>query len=94
MRALESRSISIQIAEVPPNYSHRIEASYYSNIEGLLENISRFIATEAANSAKSRKGRTVSMGDIEVSASKSGLPAMLYEELWEAMRKEEEELTQ
>jgi histone H3/H4 len=89
-------------AEMPVAPCHRILIKFsglmvsWGAVEGLrsiLENISRSIATEAANSAKLRKGRTVSMGDVEVAVSKLGLPAMLYEELREAMRKDEEELT-
>jgi len=71
-------------AELPLAACHRILMKFsglrisWDAVERLhfvLENISKSIATEAGNNAKSRKSQTVSRGDIDAAASRLRLPA-------------------
>lgn len=69
-------------ADMPLTPCHRILMKYsglrvswdaVERLRSILENICQSIATEAGESAKSRRRRTVSMGDIDFAASKFGV---------------------
>jgi histone H3/H4 len=66
-------------AEIPVSPCHRILMKYsglrvswnaVERLHSILEKVSKSIAIEAGKSAESRKGRTVSIGDIDLAASK------------------------
>ena len=51
----------------------RVSWDAVERLRSILENVGKSIATEAGKSAKSRKRRTVSIGDIDAAASKLGV---------------------
>jgi len=57
----------------------RVSGDAVERLRYIIENVGKAIAAEAGKSAESRKGRTVSTGDIDAAALKLGLPDMIHE---------------